>query len=33
LSVPEISLKHALRYIPVMVVFASLAIIAAGCSD
>jgi hypothetical protein len=33
LSVPEIILKHSLRYIPVIVAFAGLAIVPAGCSD
>jgi hypothetical protein len=29
----EITLKHSMRYTPVMVMFAGLAIVAAGCSD
>ena len=33
MSVPEIILKHPLRCIPVVVVFAGLAIVVAGCSD
>ena len=33
LSVGEIILKHSLRCIPVFVVFAGLAMVAAGCSD
>jgi hypothetical protein len=33
LSVGEIILKHSLRCIPAVVVFAGLAMIAAGCSD
>ena len=33
LSVGEIVLKHSLRGIPVIVVFAGLAMVAAGCSD
>lgn len=33
MSVGEIVLKHSLRCIPVIVVFAGLAMVAAGCSD
>src|ERR1700759_5014881 len=33
LSVPGIIVKHSLRYSPAIVVFAGLAIVAAGCSD
>ncbi len=33
MSVGEIVLKHSLRCIPAVVVFASLAMVAAGCSD
>jgi hypothetical protein len=33
LSVGEIVLRHSLRYVPVIVVFAGLATVTAGCSD